>query len=320
MSDFLSDAALRHLRRVTAATADADERYELLEVIGEGGMGTVHRAFDRRLERDVALKRLRGEAAHPGLVERLRREAAILARLEHPGVVPVHDLGQTRDGEVFAVMKLVDGEGLDRFVRRTDDLRRRLSVFERVCETVAFAHARGVLHRDLKPSNVMVGSFGEVLVLDWGLAKVIADGAAETVSGSLGREVGDTHHGAVLGTPGYMAPEQAEGWTEMVDERSDVHALGVILDELGRDARPSPDRRLRAVIERARHLDPLRRYASVEALREEIRRWLAGAAVEAHPEPWYERLARFAHRNRGILLLFAAYLVMRALVAWFSRS
>src|SRR5580765_675311 len=139
-------------------------RYELVSVLGRGGMGVVYLARDTALDRDVALKifdRPPGEA----------NEARLIARLEHPGIVPVHDFGELPDGRLFYAMKLVRGDRLDRWMAAGRDISERLGVFLRVCEAVAFAHAHGVIHRDLKPENVMVGEFGEVLVLDWGIAR-----------------------------------------------------------------------------------------------------------------------------------------------------
>ena len=169
----------------------------------------------------------------PSLDARLRREAGVLARLEHPGIVPVHDTGTLADGRAFYAMKLVRGEQLLEHLAGVERLDERLRVFERICETVAFAHARGVLHRDLKPSNVMVGGFGEVLVLDWGLSKVGGRhsgedpddrAAAPTLQPGQLRGEHPTDAGTVAGTPGFMAPEQRDGGT--VDERSDVYSLG----------------------------------------------------------------------------------------------
>ena len=147
----------------------------MLRVIGRGGMGTVYVARDETLGREVAFKVSNAPASGSGLDERLRREARVLATLDHPGIAPVHDAGVLADGRLFYVMKLVRGVTLERHARGLETESLKLSVFERVADTVAFAHARGIVHRDLKPSNVMVGSFGEVLVLDWGVAKVLGE-------------------------------------------------------------------------------------------------------------------------------------------------
>src|SRR5690606_24303270 len=229
------------------------------EPLGRGGMGTVYRARDVELGRDVALKVVSTPDAVDDVAERLRREARILARLEHPGIVPVHDAGVLADGRAFYAMKLVRGQRLDASVKPDMPLPERLRIFGRICEAVAFAHAHGVIHRDLKPSNIMVGAFGEVLVMGWGVARIAAEVgqgedegegeggsgaegsarasgvvAAETSFGTDGDVAGGsapalTAHGVVLGTPGYMAPEQARGESGRVDRRADIYSLGAIL-------------------------------------------------------------------------------------------
>src|SRR5262249_45122461 len=222
-------------------------RYEFLGEIARGGMGAVLKARDPALGRDLALKILLDRhRERTDLVDRFVEEAQICGQLQHPGAVPVYELGPRGDRRPFFTMKLVKGRTLATLLeeRTEPDLPRFLSIFEAVCQTVAYAHARGVIHRDLKPSNVMVGSFGEVQVMDWGLAKVLprdgekarAERAAptETVVATLrSQEDSDlSQAGSVLGTPAYMAPEQARGETGVVDRRADVFALGSILCEI----------------------------------------------------------------------------------------
>ncbi len=229
-------------------------------------MGTIYLAEDRVLGREVALKVVSTGAADPGAAARMLREARVIARLEHPGIVPVHDAGTLPDGRMFYAMKRVDGRRLDEVaLDGAASLPDRLRVFQKVCEAVAFAHAHGVIHRDLKPENVMVGPFGEVLVMDWGVAKVLEEAAEPRAAGGPGT-ASATSEGTVLGTPAYMAPEQAAGQTESVGPAADVYALGAILHFLltrrppfddeaaGRRARgeaglapgPAPERRRRA--------------------------------------------------------------------------
>jgi serine/threonine-protein kinase len=223
-------------------------RYVLLGEVGQGGMGTVLRVRDPELGRDLAIKLLRGECRdHPEMLRRFIEEAQIGGQLQHPGIVPVHELGQLPDGRPFFTMKLVKGRTLaDLLAERASprhDLPRFLGVFEQVCQTVAYAHARGVIHRDLKPANVMVGAFGEVQVMDWGLAKVLvgegrrdrrANGAPASAIRTVRTEAAGaaSQAGTVAGTPAYMAPEQALGTVDQLDERSDVFGLGAILCEI----------------------------------------------------------------------------------------
>jgi hypothetical protein len=301
---WLSDETVRHLRAVGDRPELGDPRYEIKEPIGRGGMGAVYRATDRELDRDVAIKVLnepRGGAGHPSLLH----EARVLARLEHPGIVPVHDFGRLADGRAWYSMKLVRGSRLDDYARGIDSLPERLRLFLRICEPVAFAHAHGVVHRDLKPANVMVGPFGEVLIMDWGVARVLGDGGGEAP-------------GTVLGTPGYMAPEQARGRSDLADAKSDIFALGAILGHL-LGAGPVP-RAVAAIRERAGAEDPRRRYASVEELARDVTRFLDGDPVSAHREGVLDRAGRWARRYRTAIVLVLAYVVVRALVFLFAGT
>jgi hypothetical protein len=233
-------------------------RYELGEEIAHGGMGSVLLARDQILNRDLAVKVLKPDLRNrPELVRRFIEEAQITAQLPHPGIVPVHELGRDDNGLPFLVMKLVRGQTLAQLLARrsspAEDLPRFVGIFEQVCQAVAFAHAHRVIHRDLKPANVMVGRFGEVQVMDWGLAKPLdqapteeekaAGEAAASVIRTLrtgptaallgsSAEHGFTQAGTVLGTPAYMSPEQASGQVHKLDERCDVFGLGAILCEI----------------------------------------------------------------------------------------
>jgi serine/threonine protein kinase len=293
---FLSDRVVAHLTSLPDDQAGVPARYERREEIGRGGMGAVYRAFDHELERDVALKVLHA-SGRSDLAVRLLREARIIGRLEHPGVVPIHDVGRTGDGRLFYVMKLVTGQRLDEHVGGGLPADECLRIFDRVCDTVAFAfaHARGIIHLDLKPENIMVGAFGEALVLDWGIARTL-DADAESA-------------GTVMGTPGYMAPEQARGDAGSADERADVYGLGGVLAALFvHHPRPRP---LAAIIARAQAPAPENRYASVADLSEDVRRFAAGLAVSAYRESLLERSGRVAARYRAAIVLVAAYLVLR---------
>ena len=224
-----------------AGPPELGDRYEVLDLLGEGGMGAVYRVRDRELRRVVAVKVVRRAiSADPAAIERFRDEARIAAQLEHPCIVTVHDVGTTPQEQPFFVMPHVDGrslrsvleglrggdpEAIERFT-----LRRLLAAFEQICRAVAFAHGRGVLHRDLKPENLMFGRFGEIAILDWGLA--FAERLDVRTSGAIS-VAGDTSlAGFVVGTPGYMSPEQALGDASALTEASEVWSLGAILYEL----------------------------------------------------------------------------------------
>ena len=230
---------------------DHPGRYHLAGEVARGGMGAVLIGRDVDLGRDLAIKVILEEHRdRPEVVRRFVEEAQIGGQLQHPGIVPVHELGRFPDGRLYIAMKLVRGRTLAELLGARnglgDDRPRFLSIFESVCQTIAYAHSRSVVHRDLKPSNVMVGTFGEVQVMDWGLAKVlnsggiaemewsglVRDGAIAVPADRAGADPWGSRDGSVLGTPAYMAPEQARGAVDLVDERADVFALGSILCEI----------------------------------------------------------------------------------------
>ncbi len=321
----------------------------LYEVEGErarGGMGRVLEARDRRLGRTVALKELRADAG-PGAPARFVREALITAGLQHPAIVPVYEAGRWPGGRPFYAMKLVEGRTLDALLREAPDLGARLALLPHliaVADAVAYAHGRRVVHRDLKPANVLVGPFGETVVVDWGLARVLdaSDDAVgeESCGAAPAGDPGRTIAGTVLGTPHFMAPEQARGLP--VDERADVYALGAMLYFLlggapphagssGREAvaaaaaggvepvatrEPGAPPELAAIVGRAMATAPGDRYPSARELAADLRRFQTGQLVSVHAYSARELLGRFLRRHRAEVLVAAVLsLVVVAAVA-----
>jgi serine/threonine protein kinase len=295
----LSDRALQRLREAASLPDFSETRYSVLRELGRGGMGVVYLAADTELDRQVAVKVLHLDDRSAELAARMKMEAKTLAHLEHPNIVPVYDAGVLPDGRLFYVMKWVQGLRLDEYVRHPHSLPDRLRLLEKIGEAVAFAHSRGVVHRDLKPDNIMVGAFGEVLIMDWGLAKVLNQAEAA---------------GRVMGTPDWMSPEQSRG--EAVDERTDIWSIGKLLEFLTGDQAPKT---LRSIARKAMAPLPADRYTSVEALVADVLRYLDGEPVAAHQETAIEALQRYYSRNRTLLLLITAYIAMRFLVFFMSR-
>jgi serine/threonine-protein kinase len=203
--------------------------YELGTLIGQGGMGEVVVARDPKIGREVAIKRMKAKAPPPEAVERFLREAKIQARLDHPAIVPVHELGHDSEGRPYFTMKRLAGTTMAEVMKKADAQQRLVRAFVDVCLAIELAHTRHVVHRDLKPSNIMLGDYGEVYVIDWGVARIVGEAEAGANADITTLE-GHTQAGALLGTPGYMAPEQAKG--EPIGPAADVYALGCILFEI----------------------------------------------------------------------------------------
>jgi serine/threonine protein kinase len=338
---WLSDDRLDHLRELTVNPDFSATKYRLAGELARGGMGTVYLAEDTELNRQVAIKVLNSPDITDELRRRMIREAQIIARLEHPGIVPVHDVGVLPDGRVFYAMKYVRGNRLDEYAAETQSFRDRLRKFQAACDAVAFAHAHGVIHRDLKPQNIMIGSFGEVLVLDWGVAKILRKDETASEADTLmlpahrsnhkpSDAIENTGHGTIIGTRHYMSPEQARGEIDRLDERSDVYSLGAVLYFLLTNRSPAPARprsvnskvsnAVEAICLRAMSPDMNERYATAAELSRDVGRWLDAEPVSAYKENVFEKTGRWVGKNRFLILLVLAYLVMRIFLAFTSRS
>ncbi len=334
------------------ASPTTAERYTRTRLHATGGIGRVWLARDASFGREVALKEIRPERGANELIwSRFLEEARITGQLEHPGIVPVYELGTgDADSGPFYTMRFVKGRTLAEAAHDYHKARAAgtatpldfvtlLNAFVGVCNALAYAHSRGVIHRDLKGQNIVLGDFGEVIVLDWGLAKIIgapdavADGLATLPDGGNPRF--QTLAGRALGTPAYMPPEQAAGRLDEVDRRSDVYGLGAILYEIltGRapfdgsitadilrrviEEEPPPPhavvpatpRPLEAVCLKAMAKHQADRYASAADLADDVRRWVADEPVSAFPEPWIRRFGRWAKRHRTAVSAAAALLV-----------
>jgi serine/threonine-protein kinase len=346
----------------TGAPLEQRLRYTLTRLHGEGGLGRVYVAHDNDLNRDVALKEIRPDKAqHPEAWQRFLKEAQLTGQLEHPNIVPVYEVARREaDQAPFYTMRLVRGQTLreaiaDYHQRRRDgrasplERMRLLGAFVSVCHAIGYAHSRGVIHRDLKPENIMLGGFGEVIVLDWGLAKLVdqPDDGSDTPAAAVTEQARTdaTVAGRVLGTPAYSSPEQAEGRVDLIDTRTDIYGLGAILFELltgrpphqgestaallrhvalaetprARAIEPSVPPPLDAICARAMARARTDRYARAADLAHEVQRFQADEPVEAYREPPLKRAGRWARHHRPLVaaagvLLAASVLFLTVLL------
>ena len=311
--------------------------YEVGAEVAKGGMGRVLSARDRRAGRPVALKELL--ASSSSAKARFEREAKITARLQHPSIVPIYEVGRWPDGEPFFAMKHVEGKSLDKVIAETTTIKDRLALLPNVlavADALAYSHSRRIIHRDLKPANILVGAFGETVVIDWGLAKDLAAAKNEVEAGDDRRTVladdGLTVAGYAMGTPAFMPPEQARG--EAVDERADVYSIGATLhhllcggvpygeskgiDALVKEGPPKPLRAvapevpadLLAVIDKAMARDPADRYATAKELADDLRRFQTGQLVGVHRYTTRQLARRWLRRHRTAVSVAAAAMMI----------
>ena len=327
------------LMKMALLEEDEQDRYLICDTLASGGMGMIHRAYDSHTERYIAYKVIHPELQkNKAIYERFLYESEVAARLEHPNIMPVYDAGYDSDGRPFYTMKLLKGQTLAKLISKLKEnkgessVEQMLEILIKVCDALACAHEQGIVHRDIKPDNIMIGDFGEVLVLDWGLAKIPqhSDQALDSLGPAMPKEF--SQMGAVIGTPAYMAPEQAKG--EEVDPRADVYSLGALLQTMltfnppvngsntkeilakvstGSIEHPTPNCYLPlnigeknqripisaiAVIRKATSLKPQDRYNSVGELAQELKNILGGFAVNAENAGAFRLAALLVQRHK----------------------
>ncbi len=346
---------------IVPAVAEHEGRYETVREFAKGGMGQITLVHDTHLGRDVALKQLLQQHILPGtqagapttailtipIIARFLQEARITGQLEHPSIIPVYELGYRADGSLYYTMKLVRGQSMHDFLKECKTLNDRLPLlthFLDLCQAISYAHSRGVIHRDLKPMNLMIGEFGETVVIDWGIAKVRgeddihAKGLQETVTAmrvSSAEATAKTMYGQTIGSPYFMPAEQAMGRTDLIDERSDIYSLGAVLYTIltgkmpyaGNNVRefmekvghvePKPVRMLEpdvrpelaAICSKAMALIPENRYQSAKELTDDIQKYLSGGMVDAYDYKLSELIRRFVKKHKKSLAVVSVFLL-----------
>jgi len=344
-------------------TEKPHRKYEQVKAVGQGGMKSILKVRDRDTMRNLAMAVLPGKLDNDRTHwHRFVHEARITANLEHPNIVPIHDIGEEQSGSPYFTMKLLEGENLANIIiglrdgnekfRGRYDLPHLLQIFLKVCNAIDFCHSKGIIHLDIKPENIQVGDFGEVLVLDWGLAKIVGneEDAADAIPGWFADlpvlDHGQTMDGEVKGTPGYMAPEQAAGRNQEKDERTDIYSLGAILyciltwtkpisgksvkkivedtvfGKLIHPSQRSPDKfipnALEAVTLKAMAVEPEGRYQNVEALIKDIEAFTGGYATIAEKASWFRQLGLWIRRHKveTILATILTAVVITAAASW----
>lgn len=345
--------------------ATPEQRYQFVGELGRGGWGVVERALDQQLGREVAVKRIRDTTqVGPDALQQFLHEAKITSQLQHPGVVPVHALENAAEGKPYYVMKLLEGGTFRDQIRqqhaslpagtkppRAIDLQRAITPlldrFVDVCHAVGYAHSRGIIHRDLKPANVMVGEFGETIVLDWGLAQEFpplnySDAATVNDASTSDQPLRSREMtAAICGTPAYMAPEQAAGQHDVIDHRADIFALGVMLYEIIaghhphqacstqeilqrarsgihtplRQAQPTAPKPLAAIVATAMATEPAARYHSAQQIAADVRAFISGEHVSVHSESWLDRTTRWVRHHRALSVCVASCLFILLLAS-----
>ena len=344
-------------RIINQEETEGDEwKYSIVDEIGRGGIGRVLVAFDSKLGRDIALKELiqtdkpgqnRIKPADKLKADEIRflREAKVTGQLEHPGIVPVYDIGRKPDGNHYYTMKLVRGMTLAKAIRDAGTLEKRLRLlphFRDICNAIAYSHSRGVIHRDLKPENIMIGEFGETVVLDWGLAKIKGedDESETTLQKELNvlnvENLGDTTRGKAIGTPAYMPPEQARGDVEQIDERSDIYSLGAVLYEILTGHPPFKGRNIKETLEMVQNNTPVditilekdappdlcavvsktltrnknNRYETALEVAWEIENFMSGGRIRAYEYSSWELFKRFTKKNKSLSALLLIFVIL----------
>lgn len=349
------DDTVRPQGRPGPGPGNTRSRYVVTSKVGSGGMGAILNAFDTSIQREVAMKVITSELeSSRKFIDRFIKEARVQGRLEHPNICPIHELGVDEKEHVYFTMKMVQGASLSSMIRSSGDgaeapdAHRRtelLNVFLKICDALSFAHSRGIIHRDIKPDNIMVGDFGEVYVMDWGLAKIIGETESESRQAGLfiARRIGKEHDmktmaGSVVGTPAYMPPEQARGEVDTMDQRSDIYSLGALLYELltrqvaftgkspwdvlsriSREMPPLPSQQcvagtvppeLDSIVMKCLEKKKEDRYRTVQDLKRDVELYLSGRPIEAMEYSLWQVAAKWVARNRVLASSVLAVLLV----------